>query len=116
MTEPTEDEAYDANGKPIYDIALEGHDDVKAKGVLGGKYSVVEQMLNKKEFERYKSDIRKIKAIMTDMQKYVTEHQLAIKRDLVTNTQLKLQNELMTDDYMERFRTNMVDTNAMIKH
>lgn len=56
-----------AEGSPVHDIALDGHEDVKADGVVGGKYTLVEQMLNKKEFERYKADIRKIKAIMTDM-------------------------------------------------
>ena len=56
------------------DMHLEDHGDIKTKGVVGGKYNLVEQMINKKEFEKYKSDIKRIKDIMTDMQKYVTEH------------------------------------------
>lgn len=38
-----------------------------------------------------------------------------IKRDLVTSTQLKMMKEMMTDDYVERFKENMIHTNALVR-
>ena len=69
-----DDSFENVDGSPMREMALEDHSGIKMKGVVGGKYTLTEQMLNKKEFEKYKGDIKKIKAIMTDMQKYVTEH------------------------------------------
>ena len=45
-------------------------------------------MLNKKDFEKYKNDVKKIKGIMVDLQKYVLDHDLKIKKDLVTETDM----------------------------
>lgn len=41
---------------------------------IGGKFSLTEQMINKKHFEKYKGDIKKIKGIVADMQLHVQEH------------------------------------------
>ncbi len=47
-------------------------------------------MINKKEFGKYKSDVKRIRNIAVDMQKYVMEHELKINRELATSVDLKL--------------------------
>ena len=89
---------------PIHSLTLGDHDDTKKDGVVGGRYSLVEQMINKKDFEKYRNDIKKIKDIISDMQKYVTQHQLSIKKDLVTEKQLKIEREMIENDYLDRLK------------
>jgi hypothetical protein len=74
----------------VKDVDLSEDEGTKPKHVAGGQFTLVEQMLNKKDFEKYKNDIKKIKAIVADMQKYVTDHQLIINKELVKEQQLLL--------------------------
>jgi len=61
-------------------------------------------MLNKKDFEKYKNDVKKIKGIMADMQKYILDHDLKIKKELVTEIDMQVTRETMETEFHERIK------------
>jgi hypothetical protein len=85
--------------KNIMDVAHDG-----AQTVVGGRFSLGEAMMNKKQFAKSKEEIKKIKGIVADMQVYVTEHQIRIKDDLIDEEKLKISMELLEEDMDRRMK------------
>ena len=67
--------------------------------VKGGKYSLVEQMLNKKKVDKSQRDIARLKGIVSEMQMVVTENGVKIDENLITEEQLKIAIELLSNEF-----------------
>ena len=52
-------------------------------------------MLNKKQFQKTRDDLKKVKHILVEVQHYVKNHELIINEDMVNDKKLQISIELV---------------------
>ena len=60
-----------------------------------GAFQLAEFVMNKKHLEKARTDIKKVKSIVVEMQTFVQDHQVQIKQNLVSEEKLKVNFELL---------------------
>ena len=88
--------------KNILDEPTEG-----VQTAAGGKFTLAESMMNKKQFSKAKEDIKRIKGIVAEMQVHVSQHHVRIQDDLIDEDRLKISIELLESDFERRLKAGL---------
>ena len=75
-----------------------------AQSITNNKFSLVEQVLNKKHMDKARADIRQLKEIVGEMQINVTSQGTKINTELVDEMKLQITMELLEQQFDDRCR------------
>ena len=71
-------------------------------------FALSDAMLNAKEFDKMKTDYKKVKELLVDMSIKIKEIDNTIKQDLVTEDKFRVTNELMEEQVTEDIKATSV--------